>query len=256
MVELACSSHGRSICQLWHGFHDAGRRFDPEPSIRPPELPGLPVDGAHHVDPILHQQHADRVDCQLQFIRIELQHCRLDRCYHHDSGGDNQGRSRPAQIYSLERCLGKFLRRHKFSQWGFIAHVIRRRLLDNEVNPLPFPFKGFALTATQWIRRPFSLERGMFKRKHRFTSSHCPNKRRRWYLRMVPPTRSRLHRCRHRRRPRVRSRSTVRRLLATSLIAKSHSSHTRTDDHLRLFNGPRLHGESPRRPPGHRNNTE
>lgn len=105
-----------------------------------------------------------------------------------------------------------------------------------------------AATEENRLRRPFPPQRGMFKRQHRFSTSHCPHFWGRRPLRLVSPTRSRLHRCRHTLRHRIRSRAAMGRIPATSDAKEDGLGHPRPHDHVRFLHGPGLHG---RRVPGH-----
>ena len=105
LVELAGTSHRRTLCRLPFGGNDPCLRVHHQSDLHSSKLAGL---ATHDVDPAhtrMYQQHAYKVDSQFQFCRIDIQHhCAVYRSYP-DPGGDQPTVTGPSSLYPCERGL-------------------------------------------------------------------------------------------------------------------------------------------------------
>jgi hypothetical protein len=109
--------------------------------------------------------------------------------------------------------------------------------LSNHLRPV---FEVYMLTTRQ-LRLTLPSRRRMQQCRHRFPTRNLPHLSRRRYLWLVPPTRSRIHRRLHPRRPRIRPRSTLRRIPCSSPAAKNRPGRPFPHHHRRLLYGTGLH---------------
>lgn len=121
---------------------------------------------------------------------------------------------------------------------SFVA-VIWTMRYDNDA---PASGKLPELKRSQWLRRSLPFERGMFQCQHCLASGHCAHQRGRWTVWLVPATGGRLHSGRYRCCLGIGSRPAIRGVSAAGPAAKCHLDHPRSDHHVRLFHGSRVHG--------------
>ena len=106
MVQLACSSHWRTLCRLRLVCYDTRRSLNQQSRLRPTELPDLPTHYADHAYPWLHQQYANEVDCAIQFRGIVLQYRGIVHCYNSHTCCYEQRSAGASEIYKGEHGLG------------------------------------------------------------------------------------------------------------------------------------------------------
>ena len=97
------------------------------------------------------------------------------------------------------------------------------------------------LLTIQQLRLTLPSSRRMQQCSHRFSPRNLPHLSRRRHFRLVPPTRRRIYRRFHPRRPRIGLRPTLRRLPRSSDAAKDRPGYPLSHHHCRLFHGTRMH---------------
>ena len=133
LVELAGTSHRRTICRLPFGGNDPCLRLHHQSQLYSSKLAGLATHNVDLAHTWMYKQHAYEVDRQFQFCWIDIQHhCAVYRSYPHPSF-DQQRITRPSSLYSLERCVEGLLCGNRLPQGCFDPHDIRCRYLDHEV---------------------------------------------------------------------------------------------------------------------------
>lgn len=136
MVKLAGSGYRRPFGELRHVCDDTCCRIDHPSWLCTGELSGLPSDSIDNGHPWMHQQYAYKVDREIQFSRINVQHNRTFYCDNHDSSCNKPEKSRAPQIYSGEGGMGKLLRRYRFFERGRVTHDFRGCHMDDEVGSM------------------------------------------------------------------------------------------------------------------------
>ncbi len=109
LVELAGTSHRRTLCRLPFGGNDPCLRFHLQSQLYSSELAGL---APHNVDLAhtwMYQQHAYKVDCKLQFCWIDIQHHCAVHCPDPHPGCDQQRITRPSSFYPCKCCVERLL---------------------------------------------------------------------------------------------------------------------------------------------------
>ena len=112
MVKLAGSGHRRPLGELRHVCDDTCCRIDHPSWLCPGELSGVPSDGIDNGYPWMHQQYAYKMDREIQFSWVNVQHHRALHRDYHDSSCNKSEESRVAQIYSGKGGMGNLLPRH------------------------------------------------------------------------------------------------------------------------------------------------
>ena len=81
----------------------------------------------------MHQQYAYKMDREIQFSWVNVQHHRALHRDYHDSGCNKSEESRVAQIHSGKGGMGNLLPRHRFFERSRAAHDLRGCHMDDEV---------------------------------------------------------------------------------------------------------------------------
>lgn len=109
LVELAGTSHRRTLCRLPIGGNDPCLRLHHQSRLYSSKLAGLATHNFDHAHTCMYKQHAYEMDRQFQFCWIDVQHhCAVHRPYTHP-GCDQQRIPRPSSLYPFERCVERLL---------------------------------------------------------------------------------------------------------------------------------------------------
>ena len=130
-VQLAGSNHRCTFSQLRHCSHDPCGCLNPEPKLRPDELPDLPRQHLSDDRPRLHGFTPDQTHCSSQQLRQHIQRHRSPDRHYHDSSSSEPGRSEPTSLLPVQGSLGRHLHRNRFSSRSWSSHVLCQRNLDN-----------------------------------------------------------------------------------------------------------------------------
>ena len=142
LVKLARPSHRRALGRLRHGSHDSSRRINHASRLHPSELASVLADNIDHAYPRMHQQYAYEMDCEFQFLGVDVQyHCvvycsYIDTCVYESRG------SGFVEIYAGRSGLGEFLCWDGFSEWGCAVDDFCGCYLDYEVGYLTIETVG------------------------------------------------------------------------------------------------------------------
>lgn len=223
MVQLDRPDHSSALCELRLERNGPRRRLHHNALLRAAELPGLSSHRRRDVDPRLHLQHANTVDCAFQQLRKHFEHGGPFRCHHPDPGVCHW-HGRHAQVLPEQPGL-------EFPEWDRLA---RRRCCADVVH-------GYHLDNV-WLRRCFPSFRGVQQRQRRRATSHCDdlwNRRNCW---LGSSAGRRLHGNRHPIRHEQRPRPALGLLSHQGHAAEHGLSHLSHHHHLRVFHGTRVRG--------------
>ena len=133
LVELAGTSHRRTLCRLPHGGNDPCLRFHLQSRLHSSKLAGLATHNVDFAHTCMHQQHAHEVDREFQLGWIDIQyHCPVYCSYPHPVC-DQQRVTRATSLYPCERCVERLLCWNRLPQRCFDPDDIRCCYLDHEV---------------------------------------------------------------------------------------------------------------------------
>ena len=109
LVELAGTSHRRTLCRLPLGGNDPCLRLRLQSQLHSSKVAGLATYNVDLAHTCMYKQHADEVDRKFQFGWIDIQyHCAVHCSYPH-SRCDQQRITRSSSLYPCERCVEQLL---------------------------------------------------------------------------------------------------------------------------------------------------